>query len=105
MTDTIAIVGAGQAALQTAESLRRGGFAGHLVMVSDEPHPAYQRPPLSKKYLAGELPLERMWLKPAAFYESHQVDLRLNVRATAIHRDRQQLELSQGEPIQYSQLP
>ncbi len=104
MTDTIAMVGAGQAALQTADNLRRSGFTGQLVMIGEEAYPAYQRPPLSKKYLAGELPLERMWIKPPAFYETQQIDLRLNVRVNAIHRDRQEIELSKGSPVRYDQL-
>jgi 3-phenylpropionate/trans-cinnamate dioxygenase ferredoxin reductase subunit len=59
----IVVIGAGQAAAQCAESLRRKGFDGALTLVGREAHLPYQRPPLSKKYLAGELGLDRMLLR------------------------------------------
>ena len=80
MAETFVIVGAGQAAAQAVDSLRRDGFAGRLVVVGDEPYPPYQRPPLSKKFLAGELPLERLAVKPASFYDGAAVELRLGQR-------------------------
>jgi len=55
MISTILIVGGGQAGAQAIDTLRREGFTGRLVLVGDEPHLPYQRPPLSKKFLAGEL--------------------------------------------------
>ena len=55
MYQRIVIVGAGQAAMQAVDTLRRRGFTGELTLVGDEPWPPYQRPPLSKKYLAGSL--------------------------------------------------
>ena len=58
MAAPIVIVGGGQAGLQAAESLRAEGYAGPLLIVGAEPHAPYQRPPLSKKFLGGELPLE-----------------------------------------------
>jgi 3-phenylpropionate/trans-cinnamate dioxygenase ferredoxin reductase subunit len=58
--ETTVIVGAGHAAGQAVASLRQGGYSGRIVLVGDEPHVPYQRPPLSKKFLAGELDLHLM---------------------------------------------
>ena len=67
MPDTIVIVGASHAGAQGAEALRKEGFAGRIVLIGAEPHLPYQRPPLSKKLLAGELEFERALLKQAIF--------------------------------------
>ena len=104
MSDTIAIVGAGQAAGQASQSLRQRGFAGHIVMIGDEPFAPYQRPPLSKKFLAGELELERLHFKPEHFYRDHDIELLLKTRVTAIHPDSQQLELDTGRTLAYDKL-
>ncbi|MEL6198506.1 MAG: FAD/NAD(P)-binding oxidoreductase, partial [Pseudomonadota bacterium] len=78
MTESaIVIVGGGQAALSAASQLRGLGHAGSIALISAEAVPPYQRPPLSKKYLLGEMSLERLLLKPAAFYEEQRIDLRL----------------------------
>ena len=63
MTDPIIVVGASQAGLQVAESLRQEGYDGPLVMIGDEPHPPYQRPPLSKALLTGETTEDRLVLR------------------------------------------
>jgi len=68
MFDQIVIVGAGQAAVQAIDTLRRKGFTGKLAVVGDEPWLPYQRPPLSKKYLAGALERDRLMIRPAQFY-------------------------------------
>ena len=67
MTDRIVILGAGQAGAQAVASLRGEGYQGALTMVGDEAYPPYQRPPLSKTYLAGTFERERLFLKPDAF--------------------------------------
>jgi 3-phenylpropionate/trans-cinnamate dioxygenase ferredoxin reductase subunit len=104
MTDTIVIAGAGHAAGQTAISLRQGGFDGRIVMVGDEPYPPYQRPPLSKKFLAGELPLERLFLRPEQFYAKHDIELQLGTRVSLIHRGQHEAELDDGSRLSYSKL-
>jgi 3-phenylpropionate/trans-cinnamate dioxygenase ferredoxin reductase component len=104
MAETIVIVGAGQAAAQAADSLHRDGYAGRLVVVGDEPYPPYQRPPLSKKFLAGELPLERLAIKPAAFYEQAGVELRLGVRAEGLDLAARTVLLADGERLGYDRL-
>ena len=72
MYEQIVIVGAGQAAVQAVDTLRRKGFTGELAVVGEEPWLPYQRPPLSKKYLAGALERERLLIRPAQFYADHR---------------------------------
>ena len=74
MYQRIVIAGGGQAAVQAIDTLRRRGFTGAITLVGDEPWLPYQRPPLSKKYLAGTLDRERLLLRPPHFYESHAVE-------------------------------
>ena len=81
MTSTILIIGGGQAGAQAVDTLRREGFDGRLVLIGDEPHLPYQRPPLSKQYLAGELAADRLPFRHQAFYDGHRVELRLGMRA------------------------
>jgi len=104
MDQTTVIVGASHAAAQAVESLRREGFGGRLLLVGDEPHLPYQRPPLSKKYLSGELERERLWLKPRSFYESHGVELKLGRRAIALDAAAQSVTLDDGAALAYDQL-
>jgi 3-phenylpropionate/trans-cinnamate dioxygenase ferredoxin reductase subunit len=104
MSQTFVIVGAGQAAAQATDSLRRGGFDGRLVVVGDEPQLPYQRPPLSKKFLAGELTPERLAIRPASFYEQARVELRLGTRATALDLAARELALDDGTRLNYDRL-
>jgi 3-phenylpropionate/trans-cinnamate dioxygenase ferredoxin reductase subunit len=100
----VVIIGASHAAAQAVDSLRREGFAGHLVLVGDEPEIPYQRPPLSKKYLAGEFDPERLWIRPASFYEQQRCELRLGRRAVAVDRARQVVRLDDGGVLPYDAL-
>jgi 3-phenylpropionate/trans-cinnamate dioxygenase ferredoxin reductase subunit len=84
MYEHIAIVGAGQAAVQAVDTLRRRGFAGKLTLIGAEPSPPYQRPPLSKKYLAGMLERERLLIRPAGFFADHAVTTHFGRRVTDI---------------------
>ncbi len=102
--ETTVIVGAGHAAGQAVASLRQGGYSGRIVLVGDEPHVPYQRPPLSKKFLAGELDLHRLYFRPEKFYPDHDIDLRLSTRAEKIDRAGQNLLLSDGTNIHYDTL-
>ena len=77
MISTIVVVGGGQAGAQAVDTLRREGFAGRLLLVCDEPVLLYQRPPLSKSYLSGELTAERLPFRHQAFYEEHRVELEI----------------------------
>jgi 3-phenylpropionate/trans-cinnamate dioxygenase ferredoxin reductase subunit len=100
----ILVVGAGQAASSLMVKLRSLGFDGEIVLIGDEPHLPYQRPPLSKKYLAGETPCERLLLRQAAWYEKNRIDVRLGVRAVAIDRCARKVRLSNGESLAYDRL-
>jgi 3-phenylpropionate/trans-cinnamate dioxygenase ferredoxin reductase subunit len=104
MVQTVVIVGAGHAAVQAVDTLRREGHTGLIVLVGDEPYLPYNRPPLSKKYLAGELERERLWLRSNQYYQQHRVDTRLGARVTAIDRATQRLRLSDGGELTYDQL-
>jgi 3-phenylpropionate/trans-cinnamate dioxygenase ferredoxin reductase component len=104
MLEQIVIVGAGQAAAQAVDILRRKGFTGSLTVVGAEPHLPYQRPPLSKKYLAGALEQERLLLRPAHFYADHHVDVRLSRRAVHIDRAAMEIRLDDGAILGYDAL-
>ncbi len=103
MGERAVIIGAGQAGAQAAASLRQAGFAGAIVILGEEPVAPYQRPPLSKAYLQGELEPDRLLLRPAAFYEKQKIDLRLGVRVEAIDRAAQIVETA-GETFPYDRL-
>jgi 3-phenylpropionate/trans-cinnamate dioxygenase ferredoxin reductase component len=104
MFEQIVIVGAGQAAVQAIDTLRRKGFAGKLTLIGDEPWLPYQRPPLSKKYLAGALERDRVMLRPAHFYTDHAVETHLGRRVEEISRADQRLRLDDGSVVAYDAL-
>jgi len=104
MTETVIIVGASHAGAQAIDTLRREGFKGRIVLIGDEPYLPYQRPPLSKKYLLGELPLERLAIRAPTFYEQHAVEVRLNSRAIAIDAGQQVLRLNDATELHYDKL-
>ena len=104
MSEHFVILGAGQAGAQAAATLRQRGFAGRLTLVGSEPYPPYHRPPLSKKFLAGELPLERMLIKPESFFAAREIDLLLNTTAETLHLDAREIALSNGPPLAYDKL-
>jgi len=104
MQEEIVIIGAGQAGAQVAQSLRQGGFEGPLRLIGDEPHPPYQRPPLSKKFLAGEIGAEGLWLRPPAFFSTNNIDHIPNTRVAAIDRTNKRLKLENGDTLSYGRL-
>ena len=104
MSESIVIVGAGHCAGQLAARVRAEGFEGRVVVVGDEPHPPYQRPPLSKQYVAGEVEVDRVHLRPSDFYEDANVELLLETRVTAIDRAAQTVALDNGERLGYDKL-
>jgi 3-phenylpropionate/trans-cinnamate dioxygenase ferredoxin reductase subunit len=104
MTRCIAIAGAGHAAGQAIATLKINKFDGRIVLIGDEPYLPYQRPPLSKKFLAGEIDAERLHFKPASFYDDEQIEVKLETRITGIDRDRHRLSTSSGDEIDYDQL-
>ncbi|MXN65166.1 pyridine nucleotide-disulfide oxidoreductase [Stappia sp. GBMRC 2046] len=104
MQDRIVVLGAGQAAAQLVQSLRQNGHEGEIVLIGDEPHPPYQRPPLSKKYLMGEVGNDTLELRPSSFYETQSVELHLGVKAEAVDREKKLVKTSGGEEIAYDRL-
>lgn len=104
MSDTIVIVGAGQAGGQLALNLRNEGHEGPIVLIGAEPHPPYQRPPLSKHHLSGKVGLDKVWIKPEAVYAEQNIELRPGRRVTAIDRDARRLTLDDGTALDYGKL-
>jgi 3-phenylpropionate/trans-cinnamate dioxygenase ferredoxin reductase subunit len=104
MISTILIIGGGQAGAQAIDTLRREGFKGRLVLVSDEPHLPYQRPPLSKKFLSGELAADRLPFRHQSFYDEHHIELKLGIRATRLDPAARRVAVSSGEEIAYDRL-
>jgi 3-phenylpropionate/trans-cinnamate dioxygenase ferredoxin reductase subunit len=102
--ERIVVVGGGQAACQLVDSLRREGFERDIVLVSEEPHLPYQRPPLSKQFLAGELDESRLFMRKADYYEKQRIETRLGLRAVRLDRDRQSVELADGSQISFTGL-
>src|ERR1700747_2636277 len=100
----VAIIGAGQAGFQAAASLRDTGFAGRVVLIGDEPVLPYQRPPLSKSYLAGQSGADDLWLRPAEFYAKQQIDLVYGDSVTAIDRGQRRLHLASGSEFAWDHL-
>ncbi len=104
MQDTIVVVGGGHAAAQVVDSLRRDGFGGRMVLVAGEPELPYQRPPLSKKFLAGELELDRLPIRHAQYYETIHCELMLGNPAVAIDTAARSLRLADGATLGYDNL-
>ena len=100
----IVIAGAGHAAGQLVATLKQQAFEGEILLIGDEACVPYQRPPLSKKFLAGEMSAERLYVKPESFYEDPQIELRLQTRVTAIDRESKSLETDAGDDIEYDRL-
>jgi 3-phenylpropionate/trans-cinnamate dioxygenase ferredoxin reductase subunit len=104
MISTILIIGGGQAGAQAIDTLRREGFGGRLVLIGDEPELPYQRPPLSKKYLSGEMAADRLPFRHRSFYDEHRVELKLGRRAVRLDAAARQVELADGEKLTYDRL-
>ncbi|AWN34909.1 NAD(P)/FAD-dependent oxidoreductase [Methylobacterium radiodurans] len=99
----VVVLGAGQAGFQAAASLREAGFAGPLTLVGDETALPYQRPPLSKAYLAGKTDAEGLALRPAAYLDEHRIGFRPGLVAEAIDRAGRRLLTGDG-PVHYDHL-
>jgi 3-phenylpropionate/trans-cinnamate dioxygenase ferredoxin reductase subunit len=104
MRNRVVIAGAGHAAGQAAVTLRQKKFAGEIVVIGEEAYFPYQRPPLSKKFLAGEMQAERLYLKPAGFYADASIEVRLGTRVEAVDRGNRELTLCTGDRIAYDKL-
>ena len=104
MTRRIVVVGTGHAAGQIVATLKQKKFDGQVCLIGEEPWLPYQRPPLSKKFLAGELPAERLYVKPPAFYEDSQVTVQPDTRVAGIDRERRHVVPETGPARPYDKL-
>ncbi|MDO5528052.1 MAG: FAD-dependent oxidoreductase [Paracoccus sp. (in: a-proteobacteria)] len=102
--DKIVILGAGQAAASAAAKLRALGFEGRLSVIGDEPVAPYQRPPLSKAYLLGEMEVERLILRAQSWWEDENINLLTGSTAQRIDREARQVGLRSGEVLDYDAL-
>ena len=102
MSHTV-VIGAGQAGAALVAKLRSGGYAGKITLIGEEAAPPYQRPPLSKAYLMGEMAEERLYLRSPEFYESNAITLLLGQKVTAIDAAAKTVTVG-GDTLQYDQL-
>jgi NADPH-dependent 2,4-dienoyl-CoA reductase/sulfur reductase-like enzyme len=105
MTDTprFVVIGAGHAGGRAAEAMRALGFSGHILLIGDEPHLPYERPPLSKELLQGKPEMFQL-MRPEAFWREKQIECRLGVRATAIDPAARTVTLADGTREPYDKL-
>jgi 3-phenylpropionate/trans-cinnamate dioxygenase ferredoxin reductase subunit len=99
----IVVVGAGQAGASCVAKLRSEGFTGPITLIGEEPVPPYQRPPLSKAYLLGDMALERLFLRPESYYAENGIDLHLSETVVAIDRADRKV-IAGGQAIGYDHL-
>lgn len=95
------IVGGGQGGYQAAASLRTEGYRGPITLISEEPHLPYQRPPLSKAFVLGKHDLDRLFLRPEAYYAEHEITMLRGEQAVSIDRSSAMVELASGTRIPY----
>jgi 3-phenylpropionate/trans-cinnamate dioxygenase ferredoxin reductase component len=100
----IVIVGASHAGMAAAAELRRLSESADIILLSAENVLPYQRPPLSKAYVSGDMTLEGLELRPQSWFTDHRIDLRLNTRVTSINRNERQLLLNDGNTVDYTSL-
>jgi 3-phenylpropionate/trans-cinnamate dioxygenase ferredoxin reductase subunit len=104
MPPAVVIVGASLAGASAAATLRQEGFDGEVMLIGAEPQLPYERPPLSKQFLRGEVPFERMLVRPAAFYDQNRIDTLLGVPAAHVEPSHRTVELQTGRRIHYDKL-
>jgi 3-phenylpropionate/trans-cinnamate dioxygenase ferredoxin reductase subunit len=97
----VVIIGASLAGAKTAETLRSEGFSGEVVLLGEEAVRPYERPPLSKDYLRGDVGRDAAFVHSEDYYDANQIDLRLSTLVTSIEPDQQQVVLDTGERLAY----
>lgn len=102
--ETYVVIGTGQSGAWTARTLRDEGFAGRIVLIGEERHPPYERPPLSKELLFGDMPVEKTYVFPEASYAEKSIELRLGTAVTRIEAAARRLHLDTGETLGYHRL-
>ncbi|MCB2107816.1 MAG: FAD-dependent oxidoreductase, partial [Rhodobacteraceae bacterium] len=96
--------GAGEAGAQTAITLRQSGYDGRVVVIGDEAYVPYERPPLSKSFLAGDTALEKMYMRAPEFYGEQKIELVLDTRIERIDRASKSVAYGSGQTINYDKL-
>jgi len=99
----VVVVGAGQAGFSCVSKLRNLGSEDTITLIGSETAPPYQRPPLSKKYLLGEMDIERLYLRPLSFYKDQNINLRLNIEVTSVNSAEKTISVG-DETINYDYL-
>ncbi|MBX9814093.1 MAG: pyridine nucleotide-disulfide oxidoreductase [Proteobacteria bacterium SG_bin5] len=102
--DDVLIVGAGHGGAQAAIALRQGGFGGRITLVGDEPELPYERPPLSKDYLAGDKPFERLLIRPPSFWAERDIGFRLGAPVVRVDAAARMVETAEGARLDYAHL-
>ena len=100
----LVIVGAGQSAAQCVLTLKRNNFEKPIVVIGEEDHLPYQRPPLSKDYLSGEVELDRVYMKTQDFYDQNNVTVKISTKVLSLDRKEKMVHLSKGEALPYENL-
>ena len=100
----LVIVGGGQSAAQCVLTLRRNDFKAPITIISEEHHLPYQRPPLSKEYLADEVSLDRVYMKSQDFFDQNNVAIKHSMKAISLDRESKTVNLSSGDNIEYKNL-
>lgn len=100
----VIIVGAGHAGAQCAIALRQQGFGGSIAMIGRETEPPYERPPLSKEYLAKEKPFDRLYIRPPSFWADKGIEMMLGTEVSAVDPQSKSVQLSNGDRVQYGRL-
>ena len=100
----VLIVGAGHGGAQAAIALRQRGFAGSIGLIGDEPEPPYERPPLSKEYLAGDKPFDRMLIRPRAFWAERNITLLTGTTVVAVNASRREVVTDLSVSVVYGAL-
>jgi len=103
-TTTYVIIGAGLGGAKAAAALRANDFDGHVIVFGAEKALPYERPPLSKDFLAGKKPQEEFTIEPASWYRDHDIDLRLGTEVSAIDRHKHAITLPDGQAVSYDKL-
>ena len=100
----LVIVGAGQSAAQCVLTLKRNNFEKPIVVIGEEDHLPYQRPPLSKDYLSGDVGLDRIYMKTQDFYDQNNVTVKISTKVQSLDRKEKMIHLSKGVDLPYENL-
>ncbi|SVC60053.1 uncharacterized protein METZ01_LOCUS312907, partial [marine metagenome] len=104
MKNNVVIIGAGHAGGMTAISLRQKNYHGLITLIGEEAYLPYQRPPLSKGFLAGEIKQERLYLKIQSYFEKHNIHVIKDRKVLSIDRDNKNIFLNNQKQIEYGKL-